>query len=1099
MAEPVFFHRTGALPGESGTEVFPAAGSEYDWFYISPYNCGHVFTPSGQAYPTDSLIRFAPYTLFGDHDWISGFRPASFACHVYFDSSGYEGDVTVEVVDTGNNVIGSASFPISAYFDTNINLSLPLTFGANDLLGYRIVLDGPTTQATARISYCAFNADFDFPLVNHGPEFWTSDPYAYGLVDVPYENGAVYFFYSTSNPHDGYIEFDDLYDQITPIPQYVVTHWTLANPANWESALAAVAAAGGTYAWKVDVVDGTGAVIGTGTYELDPAANYVANPHFRIDIELDTAGTVDKLDAMGAITGGVDIAGEYVTLSYLRFADSIEAPVEDMPTCRTKPTRIEITQAGSPGTPGWPGQPYQPGFWYTPPCRTYTVDRFIGATGVGYERTEYDAYPGWSYSSEGSLVEGYGATTISSPINVSGDGSAGGSAGSVVGGFVNDTWTRGENLYASITETECYPPIWIPPVPYIAPIPASEPTETEYRVLYDLGWNYDVQLGAGQDIAVDISTAEVSRTTAGVLVGITEDWRATLAGAGKYHLAIEFSADDVSVLRGGDRVWGATIRAADDVFAIERVGAQVQVLRNGVVVYTDDTFWTGGAAFVATIWKGGDRICLPDIRASVAPGEVVNPGGGDALLPALEAIGHEGAYADGRGILPALEGDGFSIEARLHWKGLGAATLPAFEAHGFQGDGYAFADALLPAFEGWGDAGFSIPVAQGGDGILPSLQGAAHGVGGDVLTGDVELPAFDAIGSEGTYGIGSGALPAIGGSGVVMPTYDGILSGVLPAVVSDTGWYVTVYPPNTLAGVIGPVSGSLSGGGLIEGTLTLTGSFTVDAAVMVSFDGVLRVEGALSVLAGGVAQIDGTLGPVTGSLAGGGILSGRLPAVTGSLSGAAGLVATITGEIGPMQMTAFVTAGEVINLSGVLPELAPVWGSLSGALPALSGRLLEAGVAVDRDVAWAMNLSHLAITRYPDFQFDHLLRFRGNTYLVRADGIYLVGGDSDAGAYIHARFALPDGTFGDIAEKVCPRAYLQGRSVGGMSVTPVVDGEAFEAQVTSESRGDLDYVRAKFGRGLRGHHWAFEVANADGKDFEVDSFDMLIKSTGRRY
>lgn len=1108
---------TGLVPEESGTRAVPAGSSEYQWGYINPYTTYYDFTASGDGYPNASLIQFVPYEEFGGYAWAEGFRPSLFGFNINLYSTTWSGTATLEVIDTAGNVIGSWSTALAAGESVTPNsMTRPLTFAGHDMHGIRIVLDSPAPagDVTGRLEALWFEHDFEFERLTQTEHYWSSNPYDYSLSGQPASSYAYFNFESETTPQDGYITLKPAY-RIAPVPPFLSLFWELLDPAAWESALDGMGAS--SYVWQVEVIDTSDVVIGSASIELDPAADYVANPLIRMDLALDSENPIDRIDGQGV---GFNITGLSMGLANLQF--SYTAPSsQGARSCYVKPIRVSDVSIAEPGQPGHPGLPARPGYWTQEPCRTVTTTTFIDGGGGGYESVESSQYTGELLpDGDDSLVEGFGSTSLTYPISAV-ESQSGGSVGGL-----NQT-----------TKQVCYEPVWVPPFAGVPPTPALAPTETEYNLDYDIGWNYDVMIGVGGNIGIDISTAEVSRNTAGVLIGIAEAWRAGLSGPGKFHLALQFDANEVSVVKAGERVWGIAIRSESDVFSIRRYESQVIVLRNGAVIFSDDDFWSGDAVFVGMIWKAGDGICLPGSGLTEVIGAPIGEGSGEARLPALVGVGHEGAYGDGRATLPMLtlsadgyadgeadvtlpplfgwasEGaggyadarlpafgiDAFAADAYQHFNGFARIELPAFGGAGYEA-GYAVGDANLPAAVGAGNGGFTIPEAEGADVQVPSVLFMATGVGGEIGGADVALPAFDVLGSEGTYGEGEVALPALWGHGIEIPTYRGLLRGQLPSL--DThGWYAYTSAPNSLTGYLGRLAGSLRGGASLAGDLpALEGSLTADVPIVGRLAGTLaRMTLESSVLVGSVAGISARLPALSGEFLGGARIAGELSPLSGGAAGAAGIVATLSGRFSPMTMTAAATAGIVGRLRGELPYLEAFWGHLAGELPGLAGRLGDTTLVVESDVAWAMNVANQAWTRYPGFHFAHLLRFRGQEYFARADGIYAVGGDLDAGAHIEARFALPDSTYGDIVEKVCPRAYLRGRSVGELAVTPVVDGQAHDSRLASESRGEIDYVRVKLGRGLRGHYWSFEVANQEGQGFEIDGFDMLLKSTGRRY
>lgn len=154
-------------------------------------------------------------------------------------------------------------------------------------------------------------------------------------------------------------------------------------------------------------------------------------------------------------------------------------------------------------------------------------------------------------------------------------------------------------------------------------------------------------------------------------------------------------------------------------------------------------------------------------------------------------------------------------------------------------------------------------------------------------------------------------------------------------------------------------------------------------------------------------------------------------------------------------------------------------------------------------LAWVMNAETHAFTSYSNYPFNSFATIRGKTYGAKADGIYLLEGDTDAGAAIDAfaRGGLTD--LGSSKLKRMPSAYMglttSGRMV--MKVTVVDDaGVRQEHWYALEDRpaGALRMGRVKLGRGLKSTYWGFELANVDGADFALDEISWYPLVLDRR-
>ncbi|MCW5586917.1 MAG: hypothetical protein KIS75_12350 [Chromatiales bacterium] len=794
-----------------------------------------------------------------------------------------------------------------------------------------------------------------------------------------------------------------------------------------------------------------------------------------------------------------------------------QAPEGD-PSCYVKP-KLEIEESSFiPGEPGYVGQPYAPAYCLPPHCYQVALSVIpIGGSSGGYYQQECVTYP--------DDTPGFGGyTTQCTMVFVPG------------GGGVSGAVPPSTN-YTTI----CLPPVCYPEQPYIPPLAPTPPTPAVYSIEYNLGWNWDLILGSGDEIAWTITTDNVPRESSGIAVGITNNVNAALDGIGKYFVHLLFEGNNVSIFEGATRVWGAVFRAADDEFTIQRSGAQIAVLRNGVVEYAADVFTGYEAVLVASVYKGGDGLCLlqssilssadpvgttsscdidlPALSAFAGEGSqadaaftlpalsidagAYNHGEADIDLPALFAIGAEGSFGWAMMNLPALTAQGAAAGAGsttgegVHG-GTAALVLPSLEVFSGSGD-QADGNIILPALTVSGDGGFASPSANGADISLPYFLGAAHGLTGEIGGVDVTLEPLDMLAGEGTYGEFDQSLPALTLIAGQYPAYDGVLYGQVGSLqVID--FYGFLGDGNSFYGRIGTLAGAMYGGAQASGAVgALSGSLTGTLDVLGRLSGRIgTLSGELTGTGGAVSALVGSLGlGLSGSLYGGGELTGNLPALAGDMTGTPGAVGVLSGALQGLSGTLSGTKEEVGRLVGQIGELGALWGILEGTIVSLNGEFVESEVTVSEYVAWVMNLAHNGVTRYPAYPFDFVVRFQGKHYLANSSGIYELGAADDDGEPIDAEFGLPPSDFGSTQEKRCPRLYIKGKLGGQMAVSIQADeGDTYTSN--TEGNAGVDYWRAKMPRGLKGHNLKFNVANVDGSDFEIEHVDALIHLLGRK-
>lgn len=147
---------------------------------------------------------------------------------------------------------------------------------------------------------------------------------------------------------------------------------------------------------------------------------------------------------------------------------------------------------------------------------------------------------------------------------------------------------------------------------------------------------------------------------------------------------------------------------------------------------------------------------------------------------------------------------------------------------------------------------------------------------------------------------------------------------------------------------------------------------------------------------------------------------------------------------------------------------------------------------------WVVNAESGASSFYEGFNFNSFGTVAGQPYGARTDGLYLLSGDTDAGASIRASVSFGRTDFRTRQLKRMEYAYVGLASSGTMYLKiKVRDGEEY----TYAARRSDDYMsvqRVDVGRGIRAAFLAFELYNSDGCDFELNSVEFQAAELSRR-
>jgi hypothetical protein len=141
----------------------------------------------------------------------------------------------------------------------------------------------------------------------------------------------------------------------------------------------------------------------------------------------------------------------------------------------------------------------------------------------------------------------------------------------------------------------------------------------------------------------------------------------------------------VSVLEAGATRTAPEPYLDTDVFSIERVGAVVRYLKNGVMLYASEVPSYGEKYLQAVLYSGGDAVTDPAIGASVTSGL----GAASAVLRSIAAMGGDATYAGGAASLGPFTSAATGTTAQG-----GGARLQALHATGSQSS-YAHGSAVL--------------------------------------------------------------------------------------------------------------------------------------------------------------------------------------------------------------------------------------------------------------------------------------------------------------------------------------------------------------------------------------------------------------------
>jgi hypothetical protein len=162
-------------------------------------------------------------------------------------------------------------------------------------------------------------------------------------------------------------------------------------------------------------------------------------------------------------------------------------------------------------------------------------------------------------------------------------------------------------------------------------------------------------------------------------------------------------------------------------------------------------------------------------------------------------------------------------------------------------------------------------------------------------------------------------------------------------------------------------------------------------------------------------------------------------------------------------------------------------------------------VATITNQTWVFNTITTAHSRYTNYDFNSFFKIGTKNFGINSNGgIYELTGSNDFvgesnEAYIQAQVDLPVSTFGEQTLKACSDAILYGRCDGEIEIQVVLDEQEARTGyvIPFDSRQGMHRNRVRIPKGLRGNVWQFKIKNRNGSHFDINAFEIFIKTLQR--
>ena len=177
------------------------------------------------------------------------------------------------------------------------------------------------------------------------------------------------------------------------------------------------------------------------------------------------------------------------------------------------------------------------------------------------------------------------------------------------------------------------------------------------------------------------------------------------------------------------------------------------------------------------------------------------------------------------------------------------------------------------------------------------------------------------------------------------------------------------------------------------------------------------------------------------------------------------------------------------------------------ALPGFTLTAIGSATIAATYEAYALNLKHKPrgpgepdvdeMTRYTNFPFTHVVRYKNSYYGANSTGLYLLEGTTDDGDPIPYAVETAKTDFKQVAKKTLVSAYFGG-SIGPAETITLIAGDTtpLTYDYTTPRGPYVQNYRQVFGRGVKARYYALGVSGS--AEFSLDTLDLEVDQLTRR-
>jgi hypothetical protein len=257
---------------------------------------------------------------------------------------------------------------------------------------------------------------------------------------------------------------------------------------------------------------------------------------------------------------------------------------------------------------------------------------------------------------------------------------------------------------------------------------------------------------------------------------------------------------------------------------------------------------------------------------------------------------------------------------------------------------------------------------------------------------------------------------------------------------------------------------------------------------------------------GAVSRVGAVMGVPTVKAFTGSVIKATMGQFTVTAGASQGNLVEVSAIMPLFKVVASVKAGAYARVNATMPMLRPVPSAkVLAFMPGFSVVAIGHAVVTATYEAYATTMNHdadqsekrpgtimvNAVTHYPNYPFNQILRFGNKYYGIGDTGLFLLEGDTDDGQPVAWDFQTTLSDMGVAQQKRVKAIEVGGRVTNLMTATIVVgeSGSESYSYTTPRSSAAQNY-RQIFGQGVKSRYVGFRLHDDTGQRVEIDTLNI---------